>query len=70
MLANQFLLQHVAGDEFILSFGQVSPLLLLGSPEEQQEQAGRISFVGIKTLGRVSLPSRGWRSWPDCYKMS
>jgi hypothetical protein len=54
--ANQFLLQPIGPAEFILSLGQAVPPPLIGTPEEQKEQAKRIAFVGVRTMSRFSLP--------------
>jgi len=53
-LANQFVVQHEQ-KEFIITFGQYSPPLLLGSPEEKREAAKRIPYVPIKVVARVGL---------------
>ena len=41
LYANQFVIAH-QGQEFILSVGQVTPPLLLGTPEQQYEQAKQL----------------------------
>ena len=52
--ANQFVVQHEQ-KEFIITFGQCSPPLLLGSPEEKRDAAKRIPYVPIKVVARVGL---------------
>lgn len=52
--ANLFVVQHEQ-KEFIITFGQYSPPLLLGSPEERQEAAKRMPYVPIKVVARVGL---------------
>ena len=54
LYANQFVIAHL-GQEFILSIGQVAPPLLLGTPEQQHEQAKQLSFVPIKTVARFAM---------------
>jgi hypothetical protein len=51
---NLFVVQHEE-KEFIITFGQYSPPLLLGSPEEKQEAAKRMPYVPIKVIARVGL---------------
>lgn len=52
--ANLFVVQHEQ-KEFIITFGQYSPPLLLGAPEEKQEAARRMPHVPIKVVARVGL---------------
>ena len=51
---NQFLIQYQQ-DEFILTICQVSPPLLIGTPEQQLEQAKQIKNVHSKVLVRVGM---------------
>lgn len=53
--ANQFLFQQVMENDFVLSVGQAFPPPLLGTPEEQRDQARQLPFVPVRTLGRFSL---------------
>lgn len=53
-LANHFIIQYHQG-LFILSLAQGIPPILLGTPEEQQEQAREIEFVPIRIISRVAL---------------
>jgi hypothetical protein len=55
LFANQALIQHVVRDEFVLSFGQVTPPVLLGSQEAQEQQLGSVGFVPVKPIARVSF---------------
>jgi hypothetical protein len=52
--ANHFVVQHEQ-KEFIITFGQYSPPLFLGAPEERQEAAKRIPYLPIKVVARVGL---------------
>src|SRR5262249_14196237 len=58
LFANQFLVQHLGGPQFVLSVGQALPPPLVGTPEEQAAQVERIPYVAIKTLARISLEER------------
>ncbi len=55
LLANQFLIQMGGREEFVLSLGQLVPPPLVGTPDEQAEQASEISFVPVRPLARVNL---------------
>lgn len=56
VLANQFgIIQDQANGEFVLTVGQLQLPQLIGSDEERQEQFNRLSFIGIKVLGRFVL---------------
>jgi hypothetical protein len=55
LYANQFIGQLDDRCEAVLSIGQVMPPPVLGTPEEQREQAKNIPFVQVRTIGRVSL---------------
>ena len=55
MLANQFLGQHQPPGEFILSFGQVAPPIILGTDQEKMEQAQNLPFVPVKTVCRIAM---------------
>lgn len=58
-LVNQFLGQVGTQDEVILIFGQITPPILLGTPEQQQEQAKEIPFVPVKPVARLGLTKAG-----------
>src|SRR4051812_33505351 len=55
LFANQFLIQSVAPNEFVVSVGQLVGPALIGTPEQQAEQAQEISFVPVKPIARISL---------------
>ena len=52
--ANQFVIQYEQ-DEFILTLGQMTPPLLLGTPEEQVDQLENLDFVPVKPLARIAF---------------
>jgi hypothetical protein len=54
LFANQFLGQ-VQQQEIVLSFGQVTPPVLLGSPEQLAQQVRRLGFIPVKTVARFSM---------------
>jgi hypothetical protein len=53
--ANQFMTQRVTETELLLLVGQAFPPPIIGSPDQQLEQARQIPFVPVRTLGRYSL---------------
>ncbi len=54
LFVNQFVISFQQ-DEFILTMGQLAPPVLLGSEEEQREQAAQLSYVPVKVVGRVGM---------------
>ncbi len=52
---NQALIQHSAQDEFTLTFGLLTPPVLLGSDEQKAEQAKSLNYVAIKAVSRVAF---------------
>lgn len=54
LFANQFAIQFNQ-DEFILTVGQLQPPLLLGTPDQQHQQAARLTHVPIRVLARVGM---------------
>lgn len=58
-LVNQFLGQVGLQDEVILSFGQLTPPALLGTPEQQQQQARDIPFLAVRPVARMGLTRAG-----------
>ena len=54
LYANQFVLQR-NGSEFFLLIGQVTPPVVIGTPEEQEAQLDQVSFVPVKVVARVAL---------------
>jgi hypothetical protein len=55
LASNQMAIQHVGRDEFILTFGELTPPLLVGTEEQRLEQAKLISFVTVTPVARVSF---------------
>jgi hypothetical protein len=53
--SNQMLIQFSAANEFILTFGHLTPPVTLGTPEQQREQAEMISFVPVRPVARVGF---------------
>ncbi|MDO8473305.1 MAG: hypothetical protein Q7T05_05750 [Dehalococcoidia bacterium] len=54
VFGNAFVIQHLQ-NEFILTIGQLAPPILLGSPEEQLEQAKRLGYVPIRIMSRTAF---------------
>jgi hypothetical protein len=54
---NQLLVQYHEG-EFILTFGHVTPPLLLGTPEENAAQAKDIPYVAVKVVSKLAATPR------------
>ncbi len=54
LFANQFVIQHEK-NEFVLTVGQLQPPILLGSPDEQKEQAKKLTYVPIRVVGKFGL---------------
>lgn len=48
LFANQYLGQ-VEQQEIVLTFGQITPPVLLGSPEQQAQQVQRLGYIPVKT---------------------
>jgi hypothetical protein len=64
LLANIFLVQAGDKSEYVLSFGQLAPPLILpGTPEEVREQAERLSFVRARMLARYSFTEERLREF-------
>lgn len=57
VFANQLMVQHI-GSEFIVTFGQVTPPVLLGTDEEKREALGEIELLPIKPVARVGLTAQ------------
>lgn len=57
LFANQYLGQINEG-EVILTFGQLSPPVLLGPEEQQRQQADRLGYVPVKTVARFGFTRR------------
>lgn len=60
LFCNQFISQFDNDlQTFLLTFGQMSPPALAGTPEQVREQAEQISFVPVKAVARLSVsPSK------------
>ena len=55
VFANQILSQLDDAGEAILMFGQAAPPILIGTPEEQLQQAQSVPFIQVRPTARVSL---------------
>jgi len=55
LLANVFAVQQQQEDEFVLTIGQVAPLLSGATRDEQREAARNIGKVNVKVITRVVL---------------
>jgi hypothetical protein len=55
LATNQALVQFTAENEFVLTFGQLAPPILLGSEEERREQLKMITFAAVKPVARLGL---------------
>ena len=53
-LSNLQVVQHVE-QEFIITFAQFAPPLVLGTPEEQREQVKAKPYLPVKTLARLAM---------------
>ena len=54
VLSNLQVIQHIQ-QEFIITFGQFSPPVVLGTPEEQMEQMKSKPYLPVKTVARVAM---------------
>jgi hypothetical protein len=52
--ANQYVCQFNQ-DEFILTFGQMTPPMLLGDEQDRAEQLQRLEYVPVKPLARMAF---------------
>ena len=52
LFVNQLIVQRQRG-EFVLTFGQQTPPVLMGTKEEQIEQAKQIPFIPIRVAVRL-----------------
>ncbi len=55
LLANVFFVQQQQEDEFILTIGQVAPLVLGATREEQQQEIQKMGKVNVKVIARIVL---------------
>ncbi len=54
LFSNQFYVQHHA-TEFIITFCQIQPPLLVGTAEEVQRQAEHVTSVPAQVVARIGL---------------
>ena len=54
LFSNQFYVQHHI-TEFIVTFCQIQPPLIVGSPEEVQRQAEYLTSVPAQVVARIGL---------------
>ena len=53
---NQIIVQTGDASDFLITFGQVTPPLLLGqTPEENLERAKQIAYLPVRTVVRLGL---------------
>jgi hypothetical protein len=57
LYANQFVVQFMQ-DGFILTVGQLTPPILLGTGEEKREKAKQLSLVPVKVVARLAIDRR------------
>ena len=46
-------------DSSFLTIGQLSPPIILGTPEQRQQQVERLGYVPIKVLGKFGMTPAG-----------
>lgn len=56
IFANQFIIQF-NGNEFFLTAGQMSPPVVVGTPEEIREQLKRLPFLPVRVVSRLAFTS-------------
>jgi hypothetical protein len=52
--SNQFV-SSFEPEQFVLTFGNATPPIIVGTDEQKQEQLKRLGYVPIRTLARFSL---------------
>jgi hypothetical protein len=52
---NQIVVQHSGANEFVVTFGELTPPIALGTEEQRREQLRMTSFVPIRPVARVGL---------------
>ena len=52
--ANHFVIA-IHQEDFIVTVGQFAPPILLGSDEEQRDQASQLTYVPVKVVARLAL---------------
>jgi hypothetical protein len=55
LATNTAVVQFSAKDEFLLTFGQLAPPILLGDDEQRLEQARMVTFVPVKPVARLGM---------------
>lgn len=63
--SNQLVAQIAAREEIILSFGHVSPPVILGDPEMRRTQLSQMPYVPITPLARFSLTREKLQEFVD-----
>ena len=53
--SNQAAIQHVGENEFVVTFGELTPPLLLGTVEQRREQLEQLSYVPVRPIVRLGL---------------
>lgn len=61
---NQVLVQR-QGEEWILTFGQQTPPILLGSPEENLERAKEIQYIPVRVAYRLGMTTDRLREFSE-----
>lgn len=64
LFVNQMLVQR-QGEEYILTFGQQTPPVLTGTPEERMEQAQQIPYVPVRVAVRVATTTQRLRDFVE-----
>jgi hypothetical protein len=54
LYTNQFVIQ-LDGQSLILTAGQLTPPILIGSNDEQREQAKQLSYVPVRVVARLAI---------------
>jgi hypothetical protein len=55
VFVNQVIAQIDERGEIIIAFGQATPPVILGSPEEQRQQIANVPFVQVRPVSRITL---------------
>ncbi len=65
--ANSFVVQHT-DDAFILSFFEIIPPLLVGSPEEQRAQIEGVESVPANCVARIIVSPKGMKMLVEIFQ--
>lgn len=57
MFVNHLIVQNDR-NEFLLTLGQLTPPLVLGTPEEQADRLRALPYVPVQVIGRFSLTAQ------------